>query len=314
MSSEKTKASKVVKKEDTDEMKRIKAKIENMKALGLLVKEVIETGIPRQRGAKTKPTTEHPGVKAAIMIIKGLNSANCKIEFYLKPYATIFAENRRDIFASATELYWMTPIVVKAHLGDPKHHAYLHLSMAMNSAMKMRKTIDEKKYNNPNDKEEALGDYKYGYVDLLHYRFLAVVIDALGEDHKDVTRLQGLLEKFKALTHLGAESSDDEASDDEKPSIGKTISKLAGEKHSTKGIEKAVNSMVSNTDVFENVKNIVKDMGATEGNPLENTELLVKTVTSMAPIFTGMFEGMSQSQNGKDSSESGSESAEESSE
>ena len=286
-------------------------KVENMKALALLVKEVIETGLPKQPKTVKVNKEVHPGVRCANNVIKGLSSANCKIEYYLVSYANIHTANRKQILKSEDDLYWMTEKVIKAELGESKNGVCLNLSMAMNSAMKMRKAIEMKKYANPNDKDEAYGNYKYGYVNLLHYRFLVVVIDSLPDGHKDISALSELVASFKSNTHLCSDSSSGDDSDESKPSIGKTATEIAGEKMSSKSIEKMIGTFANNAAAFEKVKDVVTNLKATEGNPLENTELLTSTVTSIAPIFNNMFTEMAKSQQANDSnseeSESGSE-------
>ena len=298
----KTKINTATKKKDSKARKIVLQKVDNMKALALLVKEIIETGLPRQpKGSKTNV---HPGVRTAENVIKGLLSANCKIEYYLPAYEKIYTTHKRAILKSRSNLYWMTEIVVKAELGDAKSGVCLNLSMAMNSAMKMRKAIEDKKYSNPNDKDEAFGNYKFVYVSLLHYRLLTVIIDAIPPDHADIDKLTELMEEFKAETHLNSDESDSESSDESKPSLGKTVSELSGDKITSKGIENIIGSFASNASAFEKVKEVVTNMKATDGNPLENTELLTSTVTSIAPIFNTMFTDMANAQKKKVSSSS----------
>jgi hypothetical protein len=300
-----TKVSTATKKKKSKSSKIVLQKTENMKALAFLVKEIIETGLPKQSKGSKANKDVHPGVRSATNVINGLSSANCKIECYLSSYESIYNTHRKLILKSSTDLYWMTTIVVKAELGGPKSGVCLNLSMAMNSAMKMRKAIEEKRYSNPNDKDEAFGNYKYGYVTLLHYRLLAVIIDSLPEYHDDMNKLKRLLEAFKKETHLNSdESNSDDESDDDKPSLGKTVSELSGDKITSKGIENIIGSFANNASAFEKVKEVVSNMKATDGNPLENTELLTSTVTSIAPIFNSMFSDMANAQKKKQSSSS----------
>lgn len=269
-------------------------KIDNMLALAHLVKEIIKSGQPKHKGIKSP--SDHPCIKSVDRIIKGLEGANCKIEFYLKPYReTIYAEHRSAFLKSQTPL-WLTEFTIKAYLGDPKLDAYVAISMAMNTAVKLRKAIEERKYSNPNDKEEALGHFHCLYQSLLYYRLLVVIIDSLGPDHKDVSKLNSIVEKFKDQSGMGSDESSSESSEDGRPSLGKTLSKHAGEKHSTKEIEKTVSQIMGSKDAIVKVKDVVGRLGS-EGNPLENKELLAETVAAVGPMFSDMFKNMAANAN-----------------
>lgn len=282
-----------------------------MKSLALLVKEIIETGLSQEGKGKGKRSgshdVQHPGIKSASNVLRGLSSANCKIEYYLSAYEKIYATHKKQLFNSASNPGWMTEIVVKAELGDSRNGVCLNLSMAMNSAIKMRKAIEDKKYANPNDRDEAYGNYKYSYVDLLYYKLIIVIIDALPEGNSDIKKLTKLADEFKSRTYLNSSSTSEDESDDSKPSLGKTVSEISGDKISSKALENMIGTFANNASALEKVKDVVANIKPGDGNPLENTELLTSTVTSIAPIFSNIINDMAKAQ--KKASESSSESS-----
>lgn len=284
-------------------------KLSHMLELANLVKEIARAGQPSKGN---KELAKHPVIKSADRVINGLKSANCEIEYYLKPYRTeIYPKNREIILKSKADPEWLTEVLINAYLGNPKLNICLCISMAMNTAFKMRKAI-ETKYKNINDREEALLGLHGTYVYMLYYKFLVVIVDALGEDHRDVTRLRSIIEKVKDLCPINSDDSDGSGEESgEGKSLGKTVSSLSGDKKSTKEIEKTVGSIIGNTDAINKMKNVMEKINKSgKSNPLEDDETIIEAVREVGPMFRDMFENINKDMKGDEESSSGSEESE----
>lgn len=279
-------------------------KIAHMLELAELVKEITRVAQPTKGN---KELTKHPVIRPANRIVDGLKAANCVIESYLKPYRLdIYPKNKEIILKKKEDPEWMTDVLITAYLGDPKLKACLCISMAMNTAFKLRKAI-ETKYKNVNDREEALLGVHGTYPYLLYLKFLIVVCDAIGQDHRDISRLSNIIEKLKDMLPGMSDNSDSDSESSDGPSLGRTVSGIAGEKKSTKDIERTVSGIIGNKDSIDKMKDVMQRLNK-GGNPLENTDLIVEAVTEVGPMFKDMFENMTKNMNNEDDSEESSSS------
>jgi len=297
--------------------KSVKAKTEDVKYkdeirhLAKLVVEIIATA----KKDKDNIFCKHAGI-----YIQQLDSVNCNAMVHHKLYAELYTDYKDKWLSTKKDVEWMNKESnpISAHLGkaDPslkKRNMVLKISVAANCAIKMRHDIENKKYANINDKEEAYGDYKYQYLDLLFYRLFSVMVNALtavgGFTAKEISRLTALATHFRSLTHLKPKEEGEESSDSEEGiSLGKIAGKLTGKNVPTKEITGAIEKITSNENITDKMSDIFNSAEEAKKKGASNKEMFASMFKNIGPLLDELEEGVNANKEGSDSSSSDEES------
>lgn len=268
--------------------------LKNLLSLAELVKRILST---EDEGTKRNAKISNPLTDQASKYLKTLSGGNCKIEHHHALYRELYDRYKRKILKSFDNPSWMiseeTPIDIHIGVGTSaeKHNIILKLSVACNKCVKFRKTIDSKKYDNINDREEAQGTFRYEFLYLFQYRFLIVISDCCPEE--DRPQILALIKKFRSKVTLPSDG-DEEKGPSKKPhpsvkekedNFTNVISNLSGGGVDGKQVVNAFESFTSNKGLVDEVQqaiNSVKDDTA-KGDGMGDS--LVKVLGRMAPTL-----------------------------
>ena len=298
--------------------------LSNLKTLALLIKEIIECGQGFSQGSK-KP--KNLVIVQAEKYISALGSVNCKVGSHHILYKEFYDKHRSFILKSKKEPDWMLNLSIDIHLGKgttfEKHKIILKLSIAYNVAYKMKEDIEKAKYRNENERQLALSDYKCQFANLLHYRILMVVIDALGPNHNDIDKLTALSNHFRMEAGLGSSESSSDSNSSEEETGAEGIAKLMGNiagnsklagKGKGKEVVKAVEAISSNPDLTSKINTAFEKLQKGKSVKKSNKETFSEVIEDIYPVFEQAIEMMEKGRNGNNSSDESSSSDDTSSE
>jgi hypothetical protein len=293
-------------KSSSDDKIKTKNDIDDLKHLAILVKEVIQSGTNNnlQSGHKKSPS---PIIIYADNYIKSLKHSGCKPEIHYKLYNELYEKYRPKFLNSDSNPFWMNQesesieIHVGKGTGFERLKIILKLSLAFNKAIKMRETIENAKYDNINDKEEAYNDYKYQYLDLLYYRLFKVISNS-DPPKKDIKKINKLTDYFLMRTHLdGQEESSNEADFPLKnliPGEAKSIPQ--------KTILGAMEKINSDSNISKKINNIFSVAEKSKKDNKSDKDLMKEMVQQFLPLVEDINHAMTGEDN-KDKSEEESE-------
>ena len=240
-----------------------------------------------------------------------------KIEWLHPSYDELYTTHRKEILNSIEDddeddktcMDWMCNKIVEIHYGKnkpevAKRNYILTISSAYNEAKKMRDEVDNTKYKNANDKKTAMSEPEYTYAESLHYRLIMVILDALGDEHKDCNKLIKIRDIFAKKAGI-SESEESDSDSDESNEFVSELTKMTGGKVTNKDTKKIFKGVIGDGGIFKGAGEIFKDMesmheeGGVGGENAE--EKIANTFVKMAPKlakFThgafGNFGGISQ--------------------
>jgi hypothetical protein len=278
----------------------------NLKSFALLVKEILETKQDEKISSKTKKQT-NPLIEAANRYIKSLDTANCNVSIHHKLYTEYYKDYSKYILKSDKNPSWMNEQKNSINIQLGKGTAFenknitLKISVACNTALKMKSDIDDTEYDNPNDREEAMGNYVYQFVDLFYYRLLMVIRDALevsDEEHPDLKKIDKLILHHREKTHLKPSSGSSSSSDEDTGAagIGNFLKNVTGSQNfPSKSITKTLEDITSNPEVKDKLATTFDTIEKkSKGNKkLDGKEMFSSVMEDLAPALGGIFDVIS---------------------
>jgi hypothetical protein len=281
--------------------------LSNVKNFALLVKEILETKNDEKVSSRTTKKAKSPIIEAANRYIKSLDTANCNVLIHLKLFLEYYQEFSKYILKSDKNPEWMNnhKNAINIQLGKgtafENKNITLKISVACNIALKMKSDIDEASYDNDNEKEEALGNYTYQFVDLFYYRLLLVIKDALEINNlkDDIKKIDKLIVHHKAKTHLNSSSSSSSSEDDDGDTGAGGISNFlknvtGGENISAKHITKTLEDITSKKEITDKLAstfdNIEKKSKGKE--KMGGKEMFSSVMEDLAPALGSIFDAM----------------------
>ncbi len=279
-----------------------KRKNDNLRHLALIVKEIFEVSPDTSQIISSKKKELRPHIAYCNTYINSLTTANCKVSIHHVLYYNLFQTYRTQFLHLEDNLSWMNneKQSINIQLGKgtkfEKQNITLKLSMACNIAIKMKKVIDDKDYDNINDQEEARSGFRYQFLDIFYYRLIIVIIDSLPKTEKsDMRLLIDIADKFRANTHLKSDESDT-SSDEETGAnaLGQTINNMTGGSIGGKELTNALKSITSNPKITTRLAGIFStlEQKTKEGEGTDSKDIISSMVSDIAPVLGETFDAL----------------------